>query len=107
MRLVRIPSDLLHQLGGAARWKAPGSRDLLHGDPGGPVDWFRGAEVQDQMDALLRYHLIQPMLVVAPDASGGWLHDSEMLNQVGGAQVETYLTRTVVEPGPRSRVANS
>src|SRR5574341_231485 len=69
---------------------------LLHGYPGGPIDWFRGAEVQDQMDALLRYHLVQPMLVVAPNASGGWLHDSEMLNQVGGPQVETYLTRTVV-----------
>jgi enterochelin esterase-like enzyme len=69
---------------------------LLHGYPGGPIDWFRGAEIQDQMDALLRYHLVQPMLVVAPNASGGWLHDSEMLNQVGGPQVETYLTHTVV-----------
>jgi enterochelin esterase-like enzyme len=69
---------------------------LLHGYPGGPIDWFRGAEVQDQMDALLRYRLVQPMIVVAPDASGGWLHDSEMLNQVGGPQVETYLTHTVV-----------
>jgi S-formylglutathione hydrolase FrmB len=37
------------------------------------------------------------MIVVAPDASGGWLHDSEMLNQVGGPQVATYLTRTVVD----------
>src|SRR6266566_5232839 len=69
---------------------------LLHGYPGSPIDWFRAAEVQDQMDALLRYHLVQPMLIVAPDASGGWLHDSEMLNQVGGPQVETYLTHTVV-----------
>ena len=69
---------------------------LLHGYPGSPIDWFRAAEVQDQMDALLRYHLVQPMLIVAPDASGGWLHDSEMLNQVGGPQVETYLTRAVV-----------
>ena len=69
---------------------------LLHGYPGGPIDWFRGAEVQDQMDALLRYRLVHPMIVVAPDASGGWLHDSEMVNQVRGPQVETYLTRTVV-----------
>jgi enterochelin esterase-like enzyme len=69
---------------------------LLHGYPGSPIDWFRGAEIQDQMDALLRYQLVQPMLIVAPNASGGWLHDSEMLNQVGGPQVETYLTRTVV-----------
>jgi enterochelin esterase-like enzyme len=69
---------------------------LLHGYPGGPLDWFRAAEVQDQMDALLRYHLVQPMVIVAPNANGGWLHDSEMLNQVDGPQVETYLTRTIV-----------
>jgi enterochelin esterase-like enzyme len=69
---------------------------LLQGYPGGPLDWFRAGEIQDQMDALLRYHLVQPMILVAPDANGGWLHDSEMLNQVRGPQVETYLTRTVV-----------
>jgi S-formylglutathione hydrolase FrmB len=69
---------------------------LLHGYPGGPADWFRGAQVQQVMDAMLRDRVVQPMIVVAPDASGGWLHDSEMLNQVGGPQVATYLTRTVV-----------
>jgi enterochelin esterase-like enzyme len=69
---------------------------LLHGYPGGPLDWFRAAPTQRLMDAMLADHLIQPMIVVAPDASGGWLHDSEMLNQVGGPQVETYLTRAVV-----------
>lgn len=46
--------------------------------------------------AYVRYELVQPMLVVAPNASGGWMHDSEMLNQVGGPQIETYLTNTVV-----------
>jgi enterochelin esterase-like enzyme len=70
---------------------------LLHGYPGGPSDWFRGAQVQQVMDAMLRDRLVQPMIVVAPDASGGWLHDSEMLNQVGGPQVATYLTRTVID----------
>jgi len=69
---------------------------LLHGYPGSAIDWFRGAEVQLVMDTLITERLVQPMIVVAPDASGGWLHDSEMLNQVGGPQVETYLTRTVV-----------
>ena len=39
--------------------------------------------------------LIEPMIAVAPDASGGWSHDSEMVNQVNGPQVETYLTKTV------------
>jgi enterochelin esterase-like enzyme len=69
---------------------------LLHGHPGGPIDWFRGAQVQRTMDAMLAAGLVQPMILVAPDASGGWLHDSEMLNQVGGPQVESYLVGTVV-----------
>jgi enterochelin esterase-like enzyme len=70
---------------------------LLHGYPGGPGDWFRGGQVRQVMDAMLGHDLVQPMILVAPDASGGWLHDSEALNQVGGPQVETYLTRTVVQ----------
>jgi S-formylglutathione hydrolase FrmB len=69
---------------------------LLHGFPGSPIDWFRAAEVQKTMDAMLARHLVQPMILVAPDASGGWLHDSEMLNQVGGPQVESYLVGPVV-----------
>jgi enterochelin esterase-like enzyme len=69
---------------------------LLHGYPGGPLDWFRAVPTQQIMDAMLADHLIQPMIVVAPNANGGWMQDSEMLNQVGGPQVETYLTRTVV-----------
>jgi enterochelin esterase-like enzyme len=69
---------------------------LLHGWPGGPLDWFRAVPTQQLMDAMLADHLIQPMLVVAPNGNGGWLHDSEMLNQVGGAQLEIYLTHTVV-----------
>jgi enterochelin esterase-like enzyme len=69
---------------------------LLHGYPGGPLDWFRGTPTQQIMDTMVADHLLQPMIVVAPNANGGWLHDSEMLNQVGGPQTETYLTRTVV-----------
>jgi enterochelin esterase-like enzyme len=69
---------------------------LLHGYPGGPIDWFRGAQIQATMDAMLADRMVQPMILVAPDASGGWLHDSEMLNQVGGPQVESYLVGTVV-----------
>jgi enterochelin esterase-like enzyme len=69
---------------------------LLHGYPGSPLDWFRAVPTQQIMDAMLADHLIQPMIVVAPNANGGWLTDSEMLNRVDGPQTETYLTRTVV-----------
>jgi enterochelin esterase-like enzyme len=69
---------------------------LLHGYPGAPLDWFRAVPTQQLMDTMIADHLIPPMIVVAPNANGGWLHDSEMLNQVHGPQTETYLTRTVV-----------
>ena len=69
---------------------------LLHGYPGSPLDWFRAVPTQQIMDTMLADHLIQPMIVVAPNANGGWLTDSEMLNKAGGPQTETYLTRTVV-----------
>jgi enterochelin esterase-like enzyme len=69
---------------------------LLHGYPGGPIDWFRAGGVQGIMDAMLAAGLVRPMIVVAPDASGGWFHDSEMLDQVGGPQVEDYLVGPVV-----------
>jgi len=69
---------------------------LLHGYPGGPEDWFRAARVQRTMDAMLADGLVQPMILAAPDANGGWLHDSEMLDQVGGPQVQRYLVGPVV-----------
>jgi hypothetical protein len=64
---------------------------LLHGNPGRPADWFRGGQVQQVMDAMLRDHLVQPMIVVAPNGSGGWLHDSEMLSRaIGGISSGAY-----------------
>jgi hypothetical protein len=43
------------------------------------------------MDAMLRDHLVQPMIVVAPNGSGGWLHDSEMLSRaIGGISSGAY-----------------
>jgi enterochelin esterase-like enzyme len=70
---------------------------LLHGYPGAPIDWFRAARVQQLMDVMIADGLARPMILVAPSASGGWLHDSEMLNQVGGPQVETFLTSALVQ----------
>jgi enterochelin esterase-like enzyme len=68
---------------------------LLHGYPGASVDWVRAGDMQQILDKLIQDRLVEPMIAVAPDASGGWVHDSEMVNQVGGAQLETYLTKTV------------
>jgi enterochelin esterase-like enzyme len=68
---------------------------LLHGYPGASVDWVRAGDMQQILDKLIQDKLIEPMIAVAPDASGGWVHDSEMVNQVNGPQLETYLTKTV------------
>jgi enterochelin esterase-like enzyme len=68
---------------------------MLHGYPGSSVDWIRAGDMQQVLDALIRQRLIEPMIAVAPDANAGWIHDSEMVNQVNGPQLETYLTKTV------------
>jgi hypothetical protein len=43
------------------------------------------------VDLLVSRHVTPPMIVVAPDVNAGWLRDSECLDEVGGAQVATYL----------------
>ena len=68
---------------------------LLHGYPGASIDWVRAGDMQQILDKMIQDKLIEPMIAVAPDASGGWVHDSEMVNQVNGPQLETYLTKTV------------
>lgn len=68
---------------------------LIHGHPGGPIDWFRAGRVQRTMDLLLAHHLVGPMIVVSPSASPSWLLDTECLNKPGGIQMETYLAGTV------------
>lgn len=69
---------------------------LIHGHPGGPMDWLTGGRVDRSLAVLTARHLIHPMIIAMPDASGSWIHDSECLNQVDGPQDQTYLTSTVV-----------
>jgi S-formylglutathione hydrolase FrmB len=67
--------------------------ELLHGEPGSPVDWTRGAYVDlTADDYAAQHHGFAPILVM-PDTNGGWLHDSECVN--GKHEVETYLTKDV------------
>ncbi len=70
---------------------------LIHGYPSSSFDWF-GAGQGARAEALLqRDGLIRPMILVAPDASGGTMQDTECLNSTtGGPRLETFLTRTVV-----------
>lgn len=69
---------------------------LIHGHPGGPADWLRAGRVDRTIALLAARRLVGPMIIAMPDANGGWMHDSECLNQPGGPQVATYLTSSVV-----------
>ncbi len=66
---------------------------LLHGSPGVPADWLRGAEVARSALSLARAG--RPVVVVIPRVSRGWLDDSEC---VDGAvtRVESYVVDRLV-----------
>ncbi len=69
---------------------------LLSGYPGRPEDWFVSGHVTQVLDQLVANRLSGYAVLVAPDVNGGQFTDSETLDAVGGAQVETWLTRDVV-----------
>jgi enterochelin esterase-like enzyme len=68
---------------------------MLHGSPGVASDWLRGGFVDRAMDDLIDHNRIDPFIVVLPDVNGGYRHDTECQDVVGGAQVQTYLTYDV------------
>jgi Enterochelin esterase and related enzymes len=71
---------------------------LMHGTPGTSADWFAAGGAGQAMDVLLQHHLVQPMILVAPDLSGRRIADTECLDstRAGGPQLETYLSSVVV-----------
>ena len=82
---------------------------LIHGWISSSYDWFGGGRAAQIAALLQREGLIQPMILVAPDASGGTLRDTECLDSTtGGPRIETFLTRTVVRAiDARFRAVNS
>ena len=70
---------------------------LVHGWPGTAYDWFGAGRAGRTAALMQREGLLRPMILVAPDASGGTVRDTECLDSTaGGPKLETYLTRTVV-----------
>lgn len=69
---------------------------LFGGYPGGPNDWFQSGRVTATVDALVAAGRMPFPLLVEPDINGGFAHDSEGLDAVGGPQVQTWFTRDVV-----------
>lgn len=66
---------------------------LVHGSPGGPLDWLRAGDAAQAGYALARAG--RPVILVAPRMSRSWLDDSECLDRPS-EHVATYLTRDVV-----------
>jgi hypothetical protein len=74
-------------------------RDLGAADGwfGSSYDWFGGGRAAQIAALLQREGLIRPMILVAPDATGGTVRDTECLDSTtGGPRIETFLTRIVV-----------
>jgi enterochelin esterase-like enzyme len=69
---------------------------MLSGYPGRPSDWIDAGRVLLTLDALAAKGLSPYYVLVMPDVNGGFLNDSEGLDQVGGPQVQTWLTTDVV-----------
>ena len=70
---------------------------LIHGTPGRSSDWFTAGDVTHVMDVMIAHHLVQPMIVVAPQVNSDGFDDTACLDSTrGGPQVETYLDDVVV-----------
>ncbi|MCU1455239.1 MAG: esterase [Acidimicrobiales bacterium] len=69
---------------------------LIHGSPGTAIDWIRGGRVDRTADQLLARHRINPLIVVMPDANGGYMRDLQCQNVPRGPQDQTYLSSDVV-----------
>jgi enterochelin esterase-like enzyme len=69
---------------------------LIPGSPGTPADWFRAGRVDQVLESLMHAHAMPPAIVVAMNTASGLMGDTESLDVVGGPQVETYYSRTVL-----------
>jgi enterochelin esterase-like enzyme len=67
--------------------------ELLHGFPGEPQDWITVLGVNTMMDQLVDEHEAKPAVLVMPDANGARGVSLQCLNQAGGPQDDTFLSR--------------
>jgi enterochelin esterase-like enzyme len=66
---------------------------LLHGSPGVPQDWLRGGQAATTGLAAAQHG--NPLIIVMPRVSHGWLDDSECVDGVEG-KAQTYLVDDIV-----------
>lgn len=86
---------------------------LLHGAPGGEVDWFAAGDANQSADLLIAQHKIAELILVLPDGNGRPGETSEWGNSFDGRQnMETFVAvdlvhdvdakyRTIAEPAYR------
>ncbi len=87
---------------------------LLHGTPGGMVDWFKGAHVDETANDLIADGRISDVILVSPDGNGPIYKASEWANSFNGRQrmedsiaqdLVTYVDthyRTIANPAGRT-----
>jgi enterochelin esterase-like enzyme len=71
--------------------------ELVHGQPGEPLDWINVVGVTEDMLNLINEGKAKPAVLVMPDANGGNTISLQCLNQVGGPQDLTYMALDVPE----------
>ena len=70
---------------------------LVHGNPGGPEDWFTAGDAPGTVQRFSRLHALPPMIVVSVDLTAGHPgRDWEGLDVPGGPKLESYLAGSVV-----------
>jgi enterochelin esterase-like enzyme len=67
--------------------------ELLHGFPGEPQDWITVLGVNTMLDSLVTAREAKPAVLVMPDANGVRGMSLQCLNQAGGPQDDTFLSR--------------
>ena len=67
--------------------------ELLHGFPGQPQDWITVLGVNTTLDSLVSQHEAKPAVLVMPDVNGARGVSLQCLNQAGGPQDNTFLSR--------------
>lgn len=106
MLQVAIPAPVSHEVSSSAYVYLPpaylGSRRanlpvlvLIHGVPGGSLDWPRGGMIAQFMNQFAQAHNGLAPIVVMPDAGGRWAKYPPLCLNSKQGQAATYLTHDV------------
>ncbi|MDB5057312.1 MAG: hypothetical protein JWO59_784 [Chloroflexi bacterium] len=70
---------------------------LIHGSPGNPGSWIRGAHADFIANEAIAAGTAPPMVMVMPDVNGGQWRDTECINKWNGSDNEmTYIIHDLI-----------